>query len=223
LKEIRNALGTFFEVDMNVGKIGIMEIVPIWVGINLKEGWLQIWNCKEDISLLKPFKCVQCHEYGHVVHNCRLPFYLKAWEKSRCHDCVKYVGKLSNEGHVENGEAKDVRNESMQFDRPIVAKGSPLVVSQGVPESLKDYLGEQLVAKIGGSDPVKEIEGSKTPPDNIFPIEGMSISKLVPMCSYSPIFKGFGVVSNFMGDAHDVTKGRDVISRTVNDGRVYSN
>jgi hypothetical protein len=95
------------------------------------------------------------------------------------------------------------------------------VNTQGVLESLNPSLEIPWITEKGGSELMLEKEYLRSNPVIRNLIEGMPISNVSPLCNFSLVFKGFGVVSNYVGNVLDSNEGRDSIPGIVDDERVF--
>jgi len=78
-QEIGNFLGEYMTADMGFLDTGEMSMARILVSLNIKEGLREYINLTDlgwtSVKILDyegvPFQCRRCHEYGHIVMDCK--------------------------------------------------------------------------------------------------------------------------------------------------------
>jgi hypothetical protein len=88
---IENHLGEFLVVDMGSIDSGEMDVARILVLLNIREGLKEYLNLTDlgrtTVQILDyegiPFRCRRCHEYGHIIKDCKSN--LKGTQKHSSH------------------------------------------------------------------------------------------------------------------------------------------
>jgi hypothetical protein len=99
-KKIGNFLGDFLDADMSFEVTKQRKVARILVNLNVREGlgeemdltWGDYtYSQKLDYENI-PFRCRRCHQYGHLVKNCKLPLRTRGTVYGRHKDSLKNVG-----------------------------------------------------------------------------------------------------------------------------------
>jgi hypothetical protein len=78
------------EVDLSFRDMGLMVVMKILENLDLRDGLVESLELWRGQSLHKqildyvgvPFRCIQCHKYGHVVVDYQLPYKKKVGWKN---------------------------------------------------------------------------------------------------------------------------------------------
>jgi hypothetical protein len=80
-KAIENFLGDFLDADLTFEETKQRKVARILVNLNVREGlgeevdlrWGRYTHTQRLDYENVPFRCRRCHQYGHLIMNCKLP------------------------------------------------------------------------------------------------------------------------------------------------------
>jgi hypothetical protein len=125
-KKIGNFLGDFLDEDMSFEETKQRKVARILVNLNVREGlgeemdlsWGGYTYAKKLDYENIPFRCRRCHQYGHLVKNCKLPLRTKGTVYGRYKDSQKTVGYLESALSTQKEQGSQTKDMSIDFVQP---------------------------------------------------------------------------------------------------------
>jgi hypothetical protein len=89
--EIGNSLGIFYEVDLYSHESRYTGLARTLIGLDLRKGLAKSMEIQRGFDSFDqtiyyegiPFRCVQCHIYGHLAIECNYSNYIKVWAQKK--------------------------------------------------------------------------------------------------------------------------------------------
>jgi hypothetical protein len=125
-KKIGNFLGDFLDADMTFEETKQRKVARILVNLNVREGLGEEMDLswggytyaqKLDYENI-PFRCRRCHQYGHLVKNCKLPLRTRGTVYGRYKDSQKLVGSSESALFTQKEQGSQTEDMSVDFVQP---------------------------------------------------------------------------------------------------------